>query len=258
MSKSTDPKKRLDAIKLAFKAEIANITATVSTEKRKLDKLYETGITKTKESNLRNHIDHLKHELWQAKLHSESLKELFKAIERAKDELQEWTPGILAAIEVPELYVKSLSFSHHSLKPLIFKKSSVALDLLMEEIQSYSHVKDGNEIAFSALRGLGNAIVGFVLTAIAVPFAFISGGLLDVGFSDAIDSFIFSFHCFKEAWTGKEEPPELKKLSEDIMRLKTISTPLETETQPQPRFFKHEQNRNEEKTPDLNTNKPKI
>lgn len=154
------------------------------------------------------------------------LNKLISAIRLAQDEVQDCTPGIVAAIEVVELY-SALLKKGGDINPLI-EKSSASLNLLVDEIKSHSVDKGAGGRAISALQGLGFAVAGFVVSLISIVITVLlmfSGEVIGP-YDVAKDLFTDAFKSFKETWTGKVEPPELKKLSHEIKTLNREYNPV--------------------------------
>jgi hypothetical protein len=223
MGAPEDTKSRLESIDEACKKEIASKKNEIEKKQQELhQKQHVSGITREQESQYNQEIAKFQKELDGLSKNQMALSKLTSAIYAAFNEIQEWTPGIIAAVSVVEEYNMYLKSPKKA--DAIVTQSSTALNLLADEIKSHSADKSAGARIISALQGIGLALAGLVLGTLAVPATIILHlGDIDNDIASMWkfvgNLFVSAFDSFKETWSGKVEPPELKKLSHELNTL---------------------------------------
>lgn len=122
-SEPADIKNRLEMIDKACKKEIASKKTEIKSK-----------ITRLQES--KQEIDNLQKELKGLTNNPKALNKLTSAISRAFDEVQEWTPGMLATISIVEEYNNYLKNINHPIDGLV-TQCSETIRLLADEVKSH-------------------------------------------------------------------------------------------------------------------------
>ena len=230
MADSDDIKSRLNLIDEICKKDIASKKAEIENKQQELhEKQHVSGITKEQESQYYLEISKFQYKLRCLSNNQVALNKLSNAICTAFDEVNEWTPGLTAAIEVIEQYSK-YSKGLNGIDTVV-TQCSRAMNLLTEDIKDYSSDKGVGSRIISALQGVGLALAGLVLGILAVPATILTSGVDDIPmamWSFIGNLFVNAFDQFKQTWTGKVEPPELKKLSYDLNAIHERHSPATT------------------------------
>lgn len=230
MAESDDTKNRLNLIEETCKKDIASKEAEIKNKQQELhEKQHVSGITKEQESQYSLEIGKFQYELKCISNNQVALSKLSNAICMAFDEVNEWSPGLTAAIEVIEQYSKYLKGLNGI--DTVVTQCSRAMNLLTEDIKNYSSDKGVGSRIISALQGVGLALAGVVLGILAVPATLLIAGVNDVPgkmWAFVGNFFVKAFDQFKQTWTGKVEPPALKKLSHDLNAIHEWHRPAPT------------------------------
>lgn len=214
---------RLDMIDEACKKEIISKQTEIENKRMELEqKRHVSGITRGQESEYHGEIARLQKDYRDLSNNRIALSLLTNAIHAAFNEIQEWTPGTLAAIVVVEKY--SMYLKQIAEIDAVVTQGSQSVNLLTDEIKKFSADKGTGGRIISALQGLGLAVAGLIFGVLTVVM------IIPNAYSDCNrdtrnlaretkNLFAKAFECFKETWTGKIEPPELKKLSHELKAL---------------------------------------
>ena len=174
------------------------------------------------------------------------------AIDKAYKEVSEYTEGMEAAILFIESYSIHLMKKEKKLEDItdMVKKCSTALDLLTKDINFRRVDLGAGKRIISALQGVGFVLSGMVLGFLALPATICTlfaesdnddgPGLTESMWGYIGNLFVKAFDSFKETCTGKEEPPQLKKLSHQLQALKKRYSPVPTVSES--RFAFHHSN----------------
>ncbi len=236
MSEHEDTTKtRLETIDKMCQEEIERKKSEIETKQKELhDKQHVSGITIQEQSKYNQEIANLQQGLESLSRNKMALGQLTRAISIAHEEVDAWTPGLMKAIAVVEKYSVYLK-EPKGIDELV-NQSSEALNLLVEDIKSCSADKGPGGRAVSVLQMVGYEIVGIVLGAFALlgtikiillnsPGRKENQQELKSMWGYVGNQFMNAFESYKEAMTGKVEPPELKKLSQELKALNEKYTP---------------------------------
>lgn len=162
------------------------------------------------------------------------IRHLHKALAYAYEQTSEWTDGFkatLAVIKNCSSFIETPGDTHK-----FVEQCSQAMNLITNEINAYPNTigEKLRDVVLPALIGLGQALVGLVLTCLSIvvlPFTAFAALTDSSHETSGFETFYYSFNFFRDccqsfgkAIRGKESIASLSDLNEQLESTKTAAS----------------------------------